>query len=291
VARGTQHRKRRPTANAGIAPQPKGKSKQPKHESWEDQLFFNRLRNHAKPVFVLLVVVFALSFVLFGVGTGSGGIGDIFGNLFSRSTSTGPSASSLQKQAREHPKDPAVWRKLATSLEQENKTEAAIAALVRYSALKPKDEDALQELGGLYLRRADDFARQYVEASSKAQTVAPGAAFKPSASSKLAQALEDPISAGVTKSTSAETSDAYSKYTATYAKATGVYKRLTALNPKDATNQYRLAQVAQTAGNTAAAIAAYKAFLVLTPNDALAPAAKKALKELTAPSTPSASPG
>ncbi len=291
MARGTQHRKRRPPANAGIATQPKAKSKKPKHESWEDQLFFNRLRNHAKPVFVLLVVVFALSFVLLGVGSGSSGIGDVLSNFFNGTTSSGSSVSSLQKQARESPKDPAVWRELTTALEQKDETEQAIVALTRYSALKPKDDGALQELGALYLRRADDFAQQYVEAQSKARVLAPGNTFKPSASSPLAQALQDPIATGVSTSTSATTTEAYAKYMETQGKAFAVSKRLVALNPKDATNQYQLAVRAQDAGKTSEAIAAYKTFLKLAPDDSLAPAARKALKELTAPSTPAVTAG
>jgi Flp pilus assembly protein TadD len=291
VARGTQHRKRRPTPNAGVGAQPKPRSKKPKHESWEDQLFFSRLRVHAKWVFVLLAIVFALSFVLFGVGTGSGGIGDIFGNLFNRSASSGSSASSLQKKVKENPKDAQAWRELATVLQQKDETEEAIVALTRYTTLKPKDDGALQELGGLYLRRADDFAQQYVEAQSKAQTVAPGDVFKPSSSSPLAQALQDPIDAGISQSTNSITSDAYAKYIDTQRQAVVVYKKLAVLNPKDATNQYRLAQVAQAAGDTTEAITAYKTFLVLAPDDSLAPTAKKALKQLTAPSTPTVTAG
>jgi DNA-binding SARP family transcriptional activator len=289
VARGTQHRKRRPTPNASVGPPPK--AKKPKHESWEDQLFFSRLRVHAKWVFVLLAVVFAMSFVLFGVGSGSSGIGDIFQNLFNGTSSSGPSASSLQKKADANPQDAKTWRQLATALEQKSKIEEAIAALDRYTKLKPKDESALQELGGLYLRRADDFAREYVAAQSKEQTIAPGSSFKLPPSSPLAAAFVDPIASGISQSTSKVTSAAYAKYVATQGKAVVVYRRLSGLNPKDATNQYRLAQVAQAAGETATAITAYKTFLKLAPDDSLAPAAKKALKQLTAPSTPAVSAG
>jgi len=77
VARGTQHRKRRPTADARVTPEPK--RKESRHDAWEDQLFFSRLRNHAKWVFVLLALVFGLGFVLFGIGsnTGDGGLSDV----------------------------------------------------------------------------------------------------------------------------------------------------------------------------------------------------------------------
>ena len=147
-----------------------------------DQLFFNRLRNHAKPVFVFLVIVFAFSFVLFGVGSGSGGVSDVFGNFFNRTSAAPRLVSSLQKKAAEHPKDPKAWRELATALEQKDKTDEAIVALTRYTVLKPKDDGALQEARRVYLRRADDFAQQYVAAQSKAQTAAPGESFKPPSS-------------------------------------------------------------------------------------------------------------
>ena len=145
MARGTQHRKRRPPANARVAQTPPAKTKRVKHERWEDQLFFSRLRGHAKWVFVFLAFVFALSFVVFGVGSGSTGITDAMQNLFTRS-SGGSSLSSLQKKAKENPKSPAAWRALATKLESDQKLDRATVALERYIKLKPKDEAALQEV-------------------------------------------------------------------------------------------------------------------------------------------------
>ena len=72
MARGTQHRKRRPQAHARVAAQPaKPKGKRVKHQSWEDQLFFARLRHHAKWVYAVLAGVFVIGFVIFGVGSGS----------------------------------------------------------------------------------------------------------------------------------------------------------------------------------------------------------------------------
>src|SRR6266487_6408243 len=83
--------------------QPKPKPKK-KAQSWEDQLFFARLRRHAKWMFVLLALVFAIGFVAFGVGSGStgvGGIGDIFNSVFGGSTSgTDARIKSDQKKDR-----------------------------------------------------------------------------------------------------------------------------------------------------------------------------------------------
>src|SRR5204862_7624532 len=122
VARGTQHRKRRPAADArasnAVAAKPKAKAKPP---SWEDELFFNRLRRHAKWMYILLVLVFAGGFVLLGVGSGSSGIGDILQNFFNQTRSSGASASSLEKKVREHPKSATAWHDLATKYSQDQK--------------------------------------------------------------------------------------------------------------------------------------------------------------------------
>ena len=95
MARGTQHRKRRPQAHARVAAQPaKPKGKRVKHQSWEDELFFARLRHHAKWVYALLALVFVIGFVIFGVGSGSTGISDILQNALNFGSSSGSSNKS-----------------------------------------------------------------------------------------------------------------------------------------------------------------------------------------------------
>jgi Flp pilus assembly protein TadD len=295
VARGTQHRKRRPTSNAVVTPKAGAKPKPVKQDSWEDQLFFPRLRRHAKWVFVLLALVFAFSFVLFGVGSGSTGISDAlgnFGNLFGGSSGSSSSTSKLEKRTREHPQDAQAWRELATALQtQEGKTDEAIAALTRFTELKPKNQDALEELGALYLRRAEDYRQQYLEADLTAKSLQPASQYAPSSGSPLASALQDPIASGISTSTGADTSEASTKFAEVEGKAVDVYKKLAALNPEDAQNQFRLGQVAEAAGKNADAIAGYQAFLKLAPNDSLATVAKQRLKQLTAPATASTSAG
>jgi tetratricopeptide (TPR) repeat protein len=288
VARGTQHRKRRPQANARVA-QPAPKSKRPQHQSWEDQLFFSRLRVHAKWVFFLLALVFAFSFVLFGVGSGSTGINDVLQNFFSGGGggSSGKSASSLEKATRAHPNDPTTWRALASKLEQEQKVDGAIAALERYTTLKPKDQNGLEELANLYVRRVRDYGSQYVNAQTRAQFLAPSSMFQPPASSRFGRAfqdpagLQDPIANAVSKSTNNQLTIVLAKLRGIEGRAVDVYKQLVVLQPGNATNQYQLGQVAQDAGNTPTAIKAYRKFLALAPNDSLAPSAKQALQQLT----------
>jgi cytochrome c-type biogenesis protein CcmH/NrfG len=289
VARGTQHRKRRPTANARAAAVAAQKPRKQKPPQWQEELFFARLRVHAKWAFVLLAAVFALGFVFFGVGSGSTGISDALQNAFSFGNKGGTSISKLQAKADKHPQDPKAWRDLATALEQKQKTSDAVDALKRYTALRPKDQSALEELAGLYSRRADDFRTEAQLAQAQSQAIAPGSVFQPPSSSPLGRAyqdptaLQDPVGNAVTQQANAKASDAYSKLSSVEKEAVAVYKRLIALNPNDATRQIQLGEAAQNAGDTPTAIAAYKRFLKLSPDDPLAAQVKARLKQLSPP--------
>jgi tetratricopeptide (TPR) repeat protein len=293
VARGTQHRKRRPQAHARVAAQPAKPRKRSKQQSWEDQLFFARLRRHAKPVFVLLALVFVVGFVIFGVGSGSTGISDALQNFFSRNGSSGASASSLQKKAEAHPLQAKPWHDLAVKLEADGKLDGAIDAFKRYTALRPKDQDALQELASVYQRRASEFQQVYTDAQTRSAILSPPSTFQPASTSALGKAmasLTNPLQSAVTGQIGTLTNAAYSKIIELEGDAVVVYQKLAKLNPRDAVTQLRLAQLAQTAGNTTVSIAAYKRFLKLAPDDLQAPAARKVLKQLEAQQKATATP-
>lgn len=300
MARGTQHRKSSSRTNARVGQPasalPKKRKKAPKQATWEDQLFFSRLRAHAKWVFVLLAMVFAFSFVIFGVGSGSSGIADAMSGFFNNVTSSGSSLSSLQKKVKENKKDAAAWRALATKLETDQKTDRAIVALDHYVALKPKDQGALEEVASLALRRARDYSNLYFTllAQNRLYT-GTDSAFVPGAKLKFSKVFADstagflsPISDLKSKAITAKANEAAGKLGPLTAKAALMYKRLVKLDPKNATNQFQLGQTAEGNNDTATAKAAYKAFLELAPNDALAPTAKAALKRLNASSATSA---
>jgi len=294
VARGTQHRKRRTPTHARVAPAtPKGKPKRVKHERWEDQLFFSRLRVHAKWVFVFLALVFALGFVFFGVGSGSTGISDVLQNFFTGSSSSGASASSLRKKAEQHPNQAQPWHALATKLEADNKLDDAIVALKHYTALRPRDQTVLEELASLYLRRASDEQQVYVDAQTRSQVLAPAQIGQPSSNSSLGKAfsgLVNPIQQAVSGSVSSQSSDAYGKIIQYETEAVGTYKQLAKLSPKDATRQYQLAHTAEVAGDTKTAIAAYERTIALAPQGPYGAAAKKALTAMKAQQKATATP-
>jgi Flp pilus assembly protein TadD len=297
VARGTQHRKRRPAANARAAAVAAPKRQKP--PEWQEQLFFQRLRNHAKWAYVGLAVAFMLGFVLLGVGSGSTGISDVLQNAFNFGSSGGTSVSKLQKKVDQNPSNAADWRDLATALEQKQRTQEAVNALERYVALRPKDQTALQELAGQYGTLANTYATDYSNAQADAaQHASPAATFAPPSTTPFGKAfadptaLQDPIATAVQTLASTKQSTAYSKFQEAQKNAENTYQKLVTLSPKDATTQIQLGQAAQSAGDTKTAIAAYKEFLKLAPTDPLAPQVKQALKSMqTTPAAASASSG
>jgi cytochrome c-type biogenesis protein CcmH/NrfG len=286
VARGTQHRKRRTGPNArtaAVAARPR----RDKPPQWQEQLFFQRLRLHAKWAYVLLAVAFAATFALLGVGSGSTGISDAFQNLFSNNGGSGTSISSLQHKVQKRPQDANAWRDLATAYEQKQRTQDAVNALERYTALRPKDQGALSELASEYTTLAGQYATDYTNAQTAASTQAgPASAFAPPATTPFGKAfadptaLKDPIASAVETQSSTAQSTAYTNYQDAQKNAEAAYRKVAVLDPTDATTQIQLARTAQAANDQKTAIAAYEKFLKLAPTDPLAGQVRQQLKAL-----------
>ena len=115
-------------------------------------MFFPRLRRHAKWMFVFLAVALGGGFVLFGVGAGGTGVGDI---LRGGGSSGVPSISSATKKTEQNPKDVQAWKDLSTALQTDGQTEEAIDAQKHVVALAPKDTDALRRARGALSRAGD----------------------------------------------------------------------------------------------------------------------------------------
>ncbi len=243
-------------------------------------MFFPRLRRHAKWVFLFLAVAFGLGFVGFGVGAGGIGFGDV---LRGTGGSSGvPSASDAQKRIDENPKDAQAFRDLATALQTDEKTDAAIEALESFVALRPKDVAALRDLAGLYLTQATDAQRRAQLAELRASYLATGATVagfiqlggKPLDVDPISSAVSSVISEG-SSAAFADTQEAAGKYIDTY-------KRIAAAATSKPDGQIELAQAAEQIGDLSTAIVAYETFLDLAPEDPTAPDVKRRLKQLRA---------
>jgi tetratricopeptide (TPR) repeat protein len=221
-----------------------------------------------------------LGFVGFGVGSNIGGTG-IADLLQGSGGGSGPDVDKAEKNAQEHPQSAAAWRELATALQQDGQTDEAIAPLQRYVALRPKDEDALTELAGLQLAKANRVRNQAALAQQRAIDLQPETDILPPSTTKLGQALgSQAIYDAVSKQANDRFTAAYQRMTAAYSAAQGTYGRLAAITPDDPSIQFQLADAAESAGDTATALKAYKRFVKLAPDDPSTPDIKARIKEL-----------
>jgi cytochrome c-type biogenesis protein CcmH/NrfG len=247
----------------------------------EQTMFFMRLRRSTKPVFIFLALVFALSFVFLGVGSGSAGIGDLLrGNfhLFGGGSSA-TSVSKAQDRIKKNPKDASAYRDLARGYEAKNQTDDAVTALNGYLRLRPKDVSVLSELAGLYLTKAEAARQQAIAAQTAAQN-APF--YTPPVSGKLASSLgQNPLDTASAQANNAFTSALQAMQSA-YGSAVDTYKRVAARTPNDPTVQLELANAAKAAGDTTTELAAYERFVKLAPDDPTTTQVKQLIKQLRA---------
>jgi Flp pilus assembly protein TadD len=275
----TEHhgRQRRPGGGGGV----------------EQTLFFQRIRRQAKWVFVFLAVVFAGSFVVFGVGSGSTGIGDLlrgnFGGIFGGGSSSGsPSIDKAQKAIAKNPKNAQAYRDLASAYEKQNDDEGAIGALERYVELKPKDVGAMRELAAEYDSRAQAEYSDYQAAQFDEQAAQPSN-FGPAPNTPLGKALTSqpsPITEAVGTAANVRVNDARQRLQETLSAQEQLYAKIVKLDPADPQALLQYAQSAQSSLDVAAARAAYQKFLKLFPDDPSVPYAKQQLKTLAAAVSP-----
>ena len=256
-------------------------------QRFEDTLFFNRLRKRAKWVFIFLAVVFAGGFVLFGVGSSNvSGLSDIF-NGVGGGGSGQPSVSKAEKATQENPKDAAAWKTLAAAYDTTGDIPSAISAWTTYTTLRPKDVEGLQSLATDYEQQFSTQTQVAAAAQAEAQNTQ-STQFGPPPSSPLGRALNsvsDPIAQAASLGANQRFNTALQTRQATAQQLEGVYKKLATLHkPVEPSDQLLLAQAAQNAGDTAAAIAAYKAFIKLAPDDPNAAYARQQVKALGSPS-------
>src|SRR6266508_3152669 len=146
MARGAAQARRKRTKAEAARRRRRAQSSTPARAT-EQALFFTRLRRQAKWVFVVLALVFALGFVIFGVGSGGGiGLGDLFNN--GNNSSSSVSASGARKRIQKNPNDAKAYRDLSTALQTEGDLNGAIDALKHFTTLRPKNTDAMSELAG-----------------------------------------------------------------------------------------------------------------------------------------------
>jgi tetratricopeptide (TPR) repeat protein len=284
MARGAAQAQRK---RAQQAARPKKRQSAP---SWEEQLFFSRLRRHAKVIYVLLAVVFALGFVVLGVGSGSTGIGDVLSNLFKGNSGTSLSSQIKddQKKIAAHPGDMATYLDLSRLYQQKQDSAAATATLQSALKVQPKNLDVLNQLASIYQNDAQTARNDAAaaQASLAAENATPPGV---DVNSTFGQAFTgDPLS----QTLKTQAQDAFNKMGTAFQKAEQAYKQLATASrgsSQEANAQLQLASVAkdtlQTTGQPSdarIAIAAYRRYLKLQPQGIQATIARQTIAQLQA---------
>ena len=283
MARGAaQTRRKQPTET-----QPK--KKRQAAPSWEEQLFFSRLRRHAKWAYILLALVFAIGFVGFGVGSGSTGISDAFSNLFNGGgggSSVDSRIKSDQKKLAKNPSNAALYTDLAALQQQKNESTAAIRTLESGAKANPKNLEILGALATAYRRDAETAKTDAQNAQAALNATfftQPGL----DTNSTLGSAFtSDPVSEAL----KTKASSSFQKLSTSYSKAESAYQRVATASrgsSSEASAQLQLASIALEALNFTGqpteiqtAIAAYKRYLAIEPNGPNAAQAKQTIKQL-----------
>jgi tetratricopeptide (TPR) repeat protein len=283
MARAAVKAKQAQKAKAHPAPKARARGRR-KHASGgnpNQQLFFVRMRKRAKPAYFILALLFALTFAFLGVGSGSGGLSQLFDNI-DIFHSSGTSVSRALKEVQHHPKDPKGFRDLATAYEAKGDTANAIGALQQYTDIRTKDAKAWTELAGLEMTNAQDFISQYQNAYAAEQLAAPDQGLLPSSTSPVGKALgSNPIERSAATELNTSVSDLGQRAQLAYSNAIASYRKVASIQPKSPNAWFQLAQAAQTTGDSATAVDAYKHYLKLNPNGSTAAQIRSLIKSLT----------
>src|SRR5919198_4241805 len=202
--------------------------------SAEDLMFFPKLRRRAKWVFLLLAIAFAIGFVAFGVGTGVGGtsIGDVLRDLIGQRSATS-NVSDARKKALSHPDDADAQLAYANALQDHGQLREAIAALQNYTALKPKDTDALRQLANLWGSLAAKARQDYDNARADAEQVSAVATFAAPSSDFLKQVEQNQIAQSLADQANTRAGQAQARAQNAASQQQRVYEQLTLLVPDD----------------------------------------------------------
>lgn len=254
------------------------------------QLFFMRLRRHAKLAYLVLAVLFAATFAFLGVGSGTNsGLDQLFNGLNIFGGGGGTSVSQAQKRVDRHPNDPAAVRALATAYESKGDTADAVTTLQRLTVLQPRSTKTWAELGGMQLQQAQDSQAKAAAAYQAQQLAAPSTPFRPTGT--LGTALgTNPIESAASQQAGSSLNTLYQQMTLSYDAAISSYQKVAAISKDDANAEFQLAQVAQTAyqatgspANAQAAVNAYKTYLKLNPSSTSADQVRSIIKQLQPP--------
>jgi len=258
----------------------------------------SRVKFWQKIVFGGLAFIFAASFIIGGVGSGTNfSLADIFNSDSGSSSGNSTDVDSLLKKTKDTPTNAGVWAELGSAYDQQGSTSEAIKAYQRALKLKPQNQDALQGISSVYLKQGNVYLGQAQTLQQQAYTIqttqapatdfAPGGALGTALQSPIEQAQSSQVNEQVSQ-LSQQASLLQSEASSWYEKAVKPYATLTKLNADDPFTWIQYGTVARQAGDTAKAKVAFTTFLKKFPDDPSAADVKQLLKQLDTGSTSTA---
>jgi tetratricopeptide (TPR) repeat protein len=250
-------------------------------------------------VFFVLAAIFAASFIIGGVGTGSNAsLSDIIGNGNGGGASTTSTAGvgTLEKRVKTNPKNATTWAQLADAYASASRPADEARAWGKVVALKPNDMDSFQRLALAQAQVATNQSNQAQQIQQEALTASPGS-DSTFTGGTLGSLAVDPVSQAQAASDSERQTklltqaSTYSKKASTWWKrSTGTYGKIVKLpafanNDLAATIWLNYGSAAQSANDSKTAIRAYESFLKLAPDDVNAAQVKTIVKQLKNPTT------
>lgn len=243
-----------------------------------DTMLFEKIRRTQKPVFITLGLVFALSFVFLGVGSGLGGVS--LGDLIAENTGSGPSIGDLNDKVRENPRDADSWLKLARAYETDGNADSALGAYQQYLGLKPDDLSTIAAAATLYetrARTASAEASYYQALAGQYQTVDTGI---PGNVTQFRSAFTSPVVSSLQAPLQQQASTAQQQVRADLGQAIALWKKATQLEPSDPSYVQAMTNDALNAQDYKTAYEGLQKYLQLVPDAPDKKELEKLLKQL-----------
>lgn len=239
-----------------------------------------RLRQKGKWIFAALAVIFAVSFVVAGVGTGGPSLVDLFEAERAEEAVVEPADQALvnaRAATEASPDDAAVWIALARAYVNADDTDEAVIAAAKAAELAPDDAGVQGDVADIYLAQAGaattEAQRVYREIDGGGASLRPpvptvviigqssgGDAFRSAIESTENQRFQEALAAVQPLQVTIQEA---------YTNAVRAQEAAAAADPRSPAVWFRLGQIAGAAGDDAVALQAYRTFIELVPDDPL----------------------
>lgn len=260
-----------------------------------------RLRSKGKWIFLFLAIVFAVSFVLAGVGTGGPSFLDLLSQNQSaepvETTSTDSAVADALAAVKKDPKDAPAQVALAQAYVNAGQLEQASEPAATAAELAPEDVAVQTAIADVRLAQAAALLQKAQDAYAGAQgagliggrpavpaTVIPGQTQGATAF----QTAQEAIASAQFSEASTAAQPFQIEAQEAYQAAVVAQAAVTRLQPDDPAAWFRLGQIAAAANDPQQAVTAYQRFIKLAPEDPLTTQVKEEIDRLEESLNPTA---